>query len=82
MKKLRMTRLAALPIALWLAVAAAQGAFARADAYYTVLCDDGNAYESVDGHAVEQGHNDDAVVNFSENTPFGLTCWLEGPFNR
>jgi hypothetical protein len=24
---------------------------------------------------------DDAVVNFSQNTPFGLTCWLEGPFS-
>ena len=55
----------------------APAALARADAYYTVVCDDGNTYESVDARAVDMGHKDDAVVNFSQNTPLGLTCWLE-----
>jgi hypothetical protein len=55
---------------------------AREDAYYTVACDDGNTYESVDARAVDIGHKDDAVMHFSENTPFGLTCRLEGPFYR
>jgi hypothetical protein len=52
----------------------------RADRYYVVVCNDGNEYESVDAHAVEQGGKADAVALFSQNTPFGLTCWLEGPF--
>ena len=75
-----MKRFVSLPIAVALVVIAAPAALARADAYYTVVCNDGNVYESVDGRAVDQGHKDDAVRNFSENTPFGLTCWLEGPF--
>jgi len=73
----------AIPLAaLALTVATAPAALARADAYYTVVCDDGNTYESVDAQAVDIGHKDDAVVRFSENTPLGLTCWLEGPFNQ
>jgi hypothetical protein len=78
---LQMKRLATLPIAAALLLGTASAASARADAYYTVRCSDGNVYESVDAHAVETGHKDDAVVNFSQNTPFGLTCWLEGPFS-
>jgi hypothetical protein len=77
-----MKRMATLPLAAALLLATASAALARTDAFYTVMCDDGNAYESVDARAVESGHKDDAVVNFSENTPFGLTCWLEGQFNR
>jgi hypothetical protein len=75
-----MKRFAALPVAAVLLLATASAVSARADRYYTVLCDDGNVYESVDAHAVEQGHKDDAVERFSENTPFGLTCRLDGPF--
>lgn len=77
-----MKRFATPLAALALLVMTAPAAFARQDAYYTVVCDDGNTYESVDARAVDIGHKDDAVVRFSENTPFGLTCWLEGPFNR
>jgi hypothetical protein len=70
----------AIPLAaVALLVATAPAALARADSSYTVVCDDGNTYESVDAHAVDIGHKDDAVVRFSENTPFGLTCWLEAP---
>jgi hypothetical protein len=76
-----MKRFAFLPLAAALLMAAVPAASARSDAYYTVLCDDGLAYESVDARAVDSGHKDDAVLNFSENTPFGLTCWLEGPFS-
>ena len=73
----------AIPLAaVALLVATAPAALAREDALYTVVCDDGNTYESVDARAVDKGHKDDAVLNFSENTPFGLTCWLEGPFNQ
>ena len=49
----------------------------RADRYYIVTCSDGNEYEAVDAHAVEQGGKAYAVWLFSHNTPFGLTCWLE-----
>ena len=75
-----MKRFAVLPLAAALLMATAPAAAARSDAYYTVLCD-GIAYESVDAHAVDIGHKDDAVVNFSEKTPFGLTCSLTGRFN-
>jgi hypothetical protein len=76
-----MKRLAILPIATAMLMGTAPAALARAHPYYTVVCDDGNTYESVDANAVDIGHKDDAVVNFSEKTPLGLTCWLEGPFN-
>jgi hypothetical protein len=72
-----MKRLATLPIAIALLAATASAVSARADRTYTVHCSDGNTYETLDAHAVEQGHKGDAVVNFSQNTPFGLTCWLE-----
>jgi hypothetical protein len=52
----------------------------REDRYYVVACDDGNTYEAVDAHAVEQGGKAHAVWLFSHNTPFGLDCWLTGPF--
>jgi hypothetical protein len=52
----------------------------RADSYYVVRCNDGNDYEAVDAHAVEQGGKALAVWLFSHNTPFGLECWLTGPF--
>ena len=77
-----MKRFATLAAATLLVLAAAPTALARADAYYTVTCDDGNTYESVDARAVEQGGKRDAVANFSNNTPFGLTCRLEGPFRQ
>ena len=58
----------------------AHAATPRADAYYVVTCDDGNSYEAVDAHAVELGGKAHAVAMFSQNTPFGLHCWLVGPF--
>jgi len=76
-----MKRFATSLAAMALLVGTAPAALARQDAYYTVVCDDGNTYESVDANAVDIGHKDDAVVRFSENTPFGLTCWLDDPFN-
>jgi hypothetical protein len=75
-----MKRLATLPIAVALLVATAPAASARADAYYTVVCD-GIAYESIDARAIDIGHKDDAIRNFMENTPFGLHCTWDGPFN-
>lgn len=69
--------LASVLITAALLMATAPAALARADAYYTVVCDDGNTYESVDARAVDLGHKADAVANFSKNTPFGLHCWLE-----
>jgi hypothetical protein len=77
-----MKRFATSLAAMALLVATAPAALAREDAYYTVACDDGNTYESVDARAVDIGHKDDAVMHFSENTPFGLTCRLEGPVYR
>jgi hypothetical protein len=77
-----MKRFATTLAAMALLVATAPAALAREDAYYTVVCDDGNTYESVDARAVDIGHKDDAVMNFSENTPLGLTCRPDGPFNR
>jgi hypothetical protein len=57
----------------------------RADSYYEVWCLDGDGNltqaESVDARAIERGHKDDAIVLFSNNYPFGLTCWPVGPFN-
>ena len=64
-------------VALMAIVGAASAAVAggRADAYYTVMCD-GFAYESVDAHAVEQGHKALAVSLFPR-----ADCILAGPFN-
>ena len=50
---------------------------ARADAYYTVVCD-GVSYESVDARAIEQGGKDEAVAHFGEK--HAMDCGLEGPF--
>ena len=75
-----MKRIATLAAATCLLLATAPAALARADAYYTVVCDDGNTYESVDAHAIEQGGKVGAIENFSTKTPFGLDCWPEGPF--
>jgi hypothetical protein len=56
----------------------------RADSYYEVWCTDadGNLIqaESVDAHSIDQGGKGEAIKKFSENYPFGWTCWWEGPF--
>lgn len=72
-----MKRMSIVVGALILALAAAPAALARADAYYTVVCD-GISYESVDAHAIEQGGKADAVAHFGEK--HGMECGLEGPF--
>ena len=72
-----MKRLSIVVGALALTLAIAPAALARADAYYTVVCD-GISYESVDAHAIEQGGKDDAVAHFGET--HGMDCGLEGPF--
>jgi hypothetical protein len=76
-----------LGVALVAAIPTAASA-ARADTYFEVWCTDadGNVTqaETVDAHAVQfdktPGGKDDAVQRFNENTPFGLTCVLVGPF--
>jgi hypothetical protein len=60
-----MKRLATLAAATLLVLAAAPAAMARAEAYYTVVCD-GVSYESVDAHAIEQGGKLAAVLHFGE----------------
>ena len=60
-----------------LVLATVPATLARADAYYTVVCD-GVAYESVDARAIEQGGKDDAVAHFGEK--HGMDCGLVGPF--
>ncbi len=55
----------------------------RADSYYEVWCDTGGDLvqaESVNAHAIELGHKEDAILRFSANFPFGWTCWAVGPF--
>jgi hypothetical protein len=56
----------------------------RADSYFEVWCLDtaGNLIqaESIDAHAIQLGHKDDAIRLFTDNYPFGLTCWPVGPF--
>jgi hypothetical protein len=75
-----MKRLATLAAATLLLLATAPATMARAEAYYTVVCSDGNSYESVDAHAIEQGGKSGAIDNFSTKTPLGLSCHPEGPF--
>jgi hypothetical protein len=72
-----MRRSITLAAALLLVLATAPAAFARADAYYTVVCD-GVSYESVDASAVVRGGKDDAVARFGEK--HGMDCDLIGPF--
>ena len=72
-----MKRLLILASTLFLVLTSAPAALARAEAYYTVVCD-GVTYESVDAHAVDQGGKDDAVAHFGEK--HGISCWLDGPF--
>jgi hypothetical protein len=72
-----MKRLSIIVATLGLILASAPAALARADAYYTVVCD-GVSYESVDAHAVDQGGKDDAVAQFGEK--HGMSCRLDGPF--
>jgi hypothetical protein len=72
-----MKKLATLAASVILLLATAPVALARADGYYTVVCSDGNSYESVDAHAIEQGGKSGAIENFSTKTPLGLTCWAE-----
>ena len=62
-----------------LVLATVPSALARADAYYTVVCDD-VAYESVDARAVDQGGKDDAVAWFGEKHE--TVCQLAGPFSE
>jgi len=58
----------------------------RVDRYYTVHCTDADGNESVaesvDARAIEQGGKLHAIDNFSNNFPFGWTCWAEGPFTN
>lgn len=82
-----MKKLALGAVAGALLMASAPAAWAstpRADSYYEVHCLDGDGNpvqaESVDAHAIERGHKDDAIVLFSRNYPFGWTCWAVGPF--
>ncbi len=72
-----MKRLATVPATLILVLAAAPAAMARADAYYTVVCD-GVSYESVDAHAIEQGGKFDAVRHFGEK--HDMNCTVDPPF--
>jgi hypothetical protein len=72
-----MKRLSIIVATLGFVLASAPAALARADAYYTVVCD-GVSYESVDAHAVDQGGKDDAVAQFGEK--HGMSCSLDGPF--
>jgi hypothetical protein len=60
-----------------LVLAAAPTVSARADRYYTVVCD-GVAYESVDAHAIDQGGKDDAIAHFGAK--HGMDCRPTGPF--
>ena len=72
-----MKRLSILATTLFLVLTSAPAALARAEAYYTVMCD-GVAYESVDARAVDLGGKDNAVALFSEK--LGVDCRLAGPF--
>ena len=72
-----MNRLATLAAVTLLVLATAPAALARADAYYTVVCD-GVSYESVDATAIEQGGKLAAVLHFGEK--HGMDCDVEGPF--
>lgn len=72
-----MKQFATLAAATLLVLAAAPAAMARAEAYYTVVCD-GVSYESIDAHAIEQGGKDLAVAHFGEK--HGMSCGVEGPF--
>jgi hypothetical protein len=72
-----MKRLSFVVGALLVSLASAPAASARADSYYTVVCD-GISYESVDAHAIDQGGKDAAVAHFGEK--HGMDCGLEGPF--
>ena len=70
----RFTTLAATTL---LVLATAPAAMARAEAYYTVVCD-GISYESVDAHSIEQGGKEAAVLAFGEK--HGMDCRVDGPF--
>ena len=60
-----MKRLATLAATTLFVLATAPAAMARAESYYTIVCD-GISYESVDGHAIEQGGKLAAVLHFGE----------------
>ena len=72
-----MKRLATLAATTLLVLATAPAALARADPYYTVVCD-GVTYESVDAHAIEQGGKDAAVAHFGEK--HDMDCRVDGRF--
>ena len=72
-----MKRLATLAATTLLVLAAAPAAMARAEAYYTVVCD-GVSYESVDAHAIEQGGKEAAVIAFGDK--HHMDCRVDGPF--
>lgn len=74
-----MKRLSILTATLLLVLATAPAALARADAYYTVVCD-GVSYESVDATAIEQGGKLAAVLHFGAK--HGMDCDVEGPFEN
>jgi hypothetical protein len=71
-------------VVLLTSASAAAASTPRSDSYYEVWCtdSDGNLTqaESVDAHAVELGGKDGAIALFSQNYPFGWTCWPVGPF--
>jgi hypothetical protein len=72
-----MKRLSIIVATLGLILASAPAALARADAYYTVVCDGGTS-QSDDAPADDQGGKDDAVAQFGEK--HGMSCSLDGPF--
>jgi hypothetical protein len=72
-----MKRFALLTATMLFVLTTAPVAMARADAYYTVVCD-GVRYESVDALAVEQGGKAAAVADFGEK--HDMDCRLDGPF--
>ena len=74
-----MKRMSIIGGALLLVLATAPATLARADTYYTVVCD-GISYESVDAHAIEQGGKYDAVLHFGEK--HDMDCDVVPPFGN
>ena len=80
----KLARIAVVGVLLMASAPTASASTSRADSYFEVWCRDagGNLVqaESVDAHAIELGHKDDAIALFNRNFPFGWTCWSIGPF--
>jgi hypothetical protein len=72
-----MKRLATLAATTLFVLATAPAAMARAESYYTIVCD-GISYESVDARAIDQGGKAAAVAHFGEK--HGMDCGYVGPF--